>query len=322
MLGRVERHWLAAFCPLFVVAACSTTPTGVVPSISGNFWPIATNPNLGALEGTMQQTVDLGVWRAGDGTLQMWSCIRGTNVGGQTRLFYHWNAQSFTDTAWNADGVAMEADPQYGETAGGLQAPFVIEAGGVFHMYYGDWTAICEQTSSDGKSFTRRLDTSGQCELFQEGDASANTRDPMVLYDNGRYLIYYSASVNGNGADYVRTSPDLVTWSSSTMVATGGQAGDGFFSAECPFVVKEPSTGMYFLFRTQMYGAMAQTSVYRSPDPMNFGVNDDRYFVGTLPVAAPEIHSDGSDWFIVTPNSTLDGYQAARIAWVSGDRIP
>ncbi|HSQ67181.1 MAG TPA: hypothetical protein VLM85_28385 [Polyangiaceae bacterium] len=306
----------------WILAGACGAPQGVVPVIQGTFWPIANNPDLGALQGAQQQTVDLGVWRAADGSVQLWSCIRGTNVGGQGRLFYHWQAHSFTDTSWTPLGIAMEADPQDGETLGGLQAPFVISANGTFHMYYGDWTAICEQTSTDGKTFTRRLDATGQCKLFEEGDDAANTRDPMVLFDDGKYLVYYSASVGGSDADYVRTSTDLVTWSASTKVAAGGQAGSGFFSAECPFVVKEPSTGMYFLFRTQAYGQNAQTSVYRSPDPMSFGVDDDRYFVGTLPVAAPELVHDGSDWFIVTPNATLDGYQAARLGWTTGDHIP
>jgi hypothetical protein len=309
---------LAAAC---ASASCESPPANVVPQISGPFWTIAHNPDLGALGATGQQTVDLGVWRAADGTVQLWSCIRNTSVGGQGRLFYHWQTANMTDVDWSPIDVAMTADAQYGETVGGLQAPFVIEDGGTFHMYYGDWTAICEQTSTDGKTFQRRLDASGHSALFEEGTDAANTRDPMVLKDNGQYYIYYSAGVGGIDADYVRTSQDLVTWSASTMVARGGQAGNGVSSAECPFVIHEPSTGMYFLFRTQAYGLSAQTSVYRSSNPLDFGVDDDRFFVGTLPLAAPEIVHDGADWYIVTPNATLDGYQAARLTWAAGDHI-
>lgn len=41
------------------------------------------------------------------------------------------------------------------------------------------------------------------------------------------------------------------------------------------------------LFRTQRYGRDMVSSVYRSKDPLDFGVEDDRFFVCTLPVAAP-----------------------------------
>ena len=55
---------------------------------------------------------------------QLWSCIRGTAVGGNSRLFYHWQGKNLTDPDWTPEGVAMQADPSLGETAGGIQAPF------------------------------------------------------------------------------------------------------------------------------------------------------------------------------------------------------
>src|SRR5262249_31365814 len=151
------------------------------------------------------------------------------------------------DRDWTPVGIAMQADPSVGETAGGLQAPFVLKVGAMYHLFYGDWENICHATSSDGKTFTRVLNSDGKSAIFTEGPQSSS-RDPMVLFANGRYYAYYTAFANGQGADYVRTSSDLKTWSSSSIAAAGGAiTGDGFGSAECPFVLHRPDQGTYFL---------------------------------------------------------------------------
>jgi sucrose-6-phosphate hydrolase SacC (GH32 family) len=170
----------------------------------------------------------------------------------------------------------MQADPELGETPGGLHSPFVLVAGGRYHMLDGDWEHICLATSDDGKSFARHRGP-GKCPaLFSEG-AGANTRDPMVLRISGLYHCYYTAYPNRRGAVYCRTSPDLKTWSDSRRVAFGGSAGTGPYAAECPFVVHREREGCYYLFRTQRYGAEAQTTVYRSEDPLDFGLESDDY---------------------------------------------
>ena len=45
---------------------------------------------------------------------------------------------------------------------------------------------------------------------------------------------------------------------------------------------------------------------------MNFGVNDDRYLVGTLPVAAPEIVEHEGGLYIAALLPSLKGIQIAR----------
>jgi hypothetical protein len=287
------------------------SPVSLVPHIDGAFWQVAGQPDLGLIGSPNQQPVDFSVWQAADGTWQLWSCIRNTNVGGATRLFYRWEGQNLTDSNWTPKGIVMQADPTVGETPGGLQAPYVTKIGGSFHLFYGDWQHICHATSSDGKSFTRVLQPGGTSALFTEGQ-NTNTRDPMVLSKDGAFYAYYT---NSRGADYCRTSSDLITWSASAQVAFGGQAGMGTSSAECPFVVYRPEVATYFLFRTQQYGQSAQTSVYRSPNPLDFGVNDDEYFVETLPVAAPEIVEHNGQTFIAALLPTLNGIQIAKLRW-------
>jgi hypothetical protein len=78
--------------------------------------------------------------------------------------------------------------------------------------------------------------------------------------------------------------------------------------------------GYYYLFRTQRYRQDAQTSVYRSQNPFDFGIEDDRCFIGTLPVAAPEIIQHEGSWFIAALNPHLDGIRIATLRWSPEDK--
>jgi len=287
-----------------------------VPQIDGDWWVVARNPDLGPYTTPKQQPVDFAVWQAADGTWQLWSCIRNTACGGRTRLLYRWQGASLTEPDWQPMGIAMQADPGFGETPGGLQAPYVFKLGFEYLMFYGEWVNIALARGVDGKTFARQLTARNVSGMFDEGPDS-NARDPMVLRAKGRYYCYYTAHPNKQGAVYCRTSSDLRQWSPSKIVAAGGAAGTAFNSAECPFVVHHQPSGYFYLFRTQRYGRNAQTSVYRSKDPLNFGVNDDRFLVGTLPVAAPEIIEHGGQQFIAALRPDLDGIRIARLKWAA-----
>ena len=284
----------------------------LVPQVVGEFWQIAGDPDLGKYAKLGQQPVDFGIWQAADGTWQLWSCIRGTAYPGKTRLFYRWQGTKLTDQNWEPKGIAMEADPNFGETEGGLQAPYVLKYRGEYLMFYGDFEHICLAKSGDGKTFTRMLMPDGKAGMFSEG-FGANTRDPMALLIGDTFYLYYTAFPNHLGADYLRTSKDLRHWSASKKVAFGGAAGANPFSAECPFVYYHRATGLYYLFRTQRYGQSAQTSVYRSKDPTDFGIENDQYLVGTIPYAAAEIIEDDGNLYIAVLLPSLKGIQIARL---------
>lgn len=289
----------------------------VTPRLLGSWWTIAGDPDLGELTTAKQQPVDFGIWRANDGTWQLWSCIRGTREPGNTRLFHRWEGAKLTDRNWTPRGIAMQADPTLGETRGGLQAPFVLKHEGKFHMFYGDWANICLATSLDGKKFTRYKNEAGKPQLIFGGPMvrERNGRDPMVLRIRDQWHCYYTAHPNNKGADYARTSDDLLHWTPEKMVAAGGRSGDGPYSAECPFVV-EPKPGHYYLFRTQRYGQNAQTMVYHSRDPLDFGIGDDTaYYVTALPVAAPEIFRHEGQWYMAALLPSLKGIQVTRMEW-------
>jgi hypothetical protein len=283
----------------------------------GTWWQVTGDPDLGPLTTPNQQPVDFGIWQAADGTWQIWSCIRGTKEPGHTRLLYRWEGAHLTDTDWKPMGIAMQADPKFGELAGGLQAPYVFRTGGHYVMFYGGWEDICSATSEDGKTFDRQLDPAGKATLFRAPPDYHQTRDPMLLHSGDLWYCYYTANTETHGADFCRTSPDLKHWSEIHTVAEGGQAGSGPVSAECVFVV-ELKPHDYYLFRTQHYGSNAQTSVYFSHDPLDFGLNHDAgHFVCTLPVAAPEIFQDHGRYYIAGLLPSLKGIQIAPLDWVA-----
>jgi len=291
--------------------AKSTAP--FMPRIAGDWWTVAGNPDLGELTDPKQQPVDFSIWQAADGTWQLWSCIRYTKVGGRTRLLYRWEGKQLTDTDWKPMGVSLRADPNCGEES--VQSPYVIKDGGVYHMFYGDWNHICHATSQDGKTFTRVVGSDGKTGMFGEGPGEF-TRDPMVLKIGGTYHCYYCANPEGGkaagkGVVFCRTSPDLKTWSESKRVAYGGSAGTGWTSAECPFVIIHD--GWYYLFRTQGYPT--PTRVYRSKDPVDFGIDDDQFLLGTLPVAAPEIIEHEGRTYIASLLPSLKGIRIAKLEW-------
>jgi hypothetical protein len=137
----------------------------------------------------------------------------------------------------------------------------------------------------------------------------------MVLRVGDRWHCYYTAHPGNKGFDYVRTSKDLLTWSRERVVAADGRSGEGPYSAECPFVA-EPRPGDFYLFCTQHYGQNAQTSVYHSRDPFDFGIHHDAgHYVTALPVAAPEVFRFEGQWYLAALLPSLKGIQISRLEW-------
>jgi len=306
----------------------------LIPIIDGEWWSIANNPDLGEYNSPNQQPVDFGIWQAEDGTWQLWSCIRDSKFPGTekengrytTRFFYGWEGISLTSTDWQPKGIKWVAEPLLGETPGGMQAPFVMKEDNLYYLFYGDYKRICLATSMDGKNFTRVLGGNGQPDLFSEEHAHLNhdifntskARDPMVLKRGNTYYCYYTSHMPhpvNDGWGFCRISLNLKDWSESVVVShTPPYEGKSpRYSDECPFVVYLPDNGLYYLFVTQSYGENSQTTVYASPNPMYFGIDDDSRKVCTLPVAAPEILFEDGQYYIVALKPGLDGIMAARL---------
>ena len=84
-------------------------------------------------------------------------------------------------------------------------------------------------------------------------------------------------------------------------------------SAECPHVVYRG--GCYYLFRTENYPA-GHTYVFRSEDPYDFGLDDDRCLVGRIDVAAPEIVVDGDKEYISSNKDVYGGVRLHYLKWI------
>jgi hypothetical protein len=214
----------------------------------------------------------------------------------------------------NAALLSLASEQDFGETEGGLQAPYVLKIGSDYYMFYGTWDHIAMAKSKDGKTFARQLMPDGTSGMFGE-ETGTNTRDPIVIKVGSLYHIYYTAYPNRHGADYVRTSKDLIHWSAATKVAYGGSGGDGPYSAECPFVYYHKASGYYYLLRNQLYGQPAQFKVYRSKNPLDFGKDNDDYLVETMPYAAPEIVESEGQTYIAVLLPSLKGIEIAKLKW-------
>lgn len=329
---------LLAACGASSSTSTSSTSSGAGGSVEarphvpelGACRTIAGVPVLGsAFDSPTQQPVDFAIWPAADGTWQLWSCIRGTKEEGNTRLFHRWEGAKITDASWTPKGIAMRAgrltpdgtpndgawDASFGEVKGGLQAPYVWRDGDVWHMIYGTWGNLGEQTSTDGKTFTRVRRAGNDVDLF--APASDGKRDPMMLPIAGTNHLYFTA----NSSVLLATSTDGKSYSTPKIVASGGKAGTGGSAAECPFVVHRDD-GFYYLFRTSSEHAPAgnyqpgvMTYVYASTDPTDFGVDDDRHLIAELPIAAPEIHAvDGVD-YIAHLLASVQGIEVCDLTW-------
>jgi len=295
-----------------LAAAAPPEAEPIIPVIEEPWWTVASTPRLrDEYQSEKQEPVDFSVWRAADGTWQLWSCIRHTRCGGHTRLLYGWEGQTLFDSDWTPVGIKMEGRPDLGEALGGLQAPHVVRLPDRYLMAYGDWEHICFATSRDGKDFERLVEPNGRTGVFGEGPGS-NTRDPMLIKIEGLWHCYYTAIANGKGYGMCRTSIDLRHWGHSSVVSYGGHIGPGAWFNECPHVV-EVTPGEFVYFRNQYYGTNQTNWAYFSPNPLNFGIDDDTHRVARLPVAAPEIVFHDDRYYIASLKPQLDGIQIARL---------
>ncbi len=261
------------------------------------------------MNGENQQAMDFSIWRAADHSWQLGACIRNTAVEGHGRLLYRWESKQLTKPSWNPAGVLLRADTRFGEHQGGLQAPFVIEHGDQYHMFYGGWTKICAACSTDGKTFTRKLNDHRQSQLFPStGDALL--RDPMVTHWAGRHFLYYTHEQGGHGAICARSSSDLLNWSQSQTVSQGGCAGNGPADAECAFVF--PQDDSLLLFRWDKRGI---TTIYKSTDPLDFGIDHDRFKVGELPFEVVRIIQDENRFYLASLHEDYSGIKLACMDW-------
>jgi sucrose-6-phosphate hydrolase SacC (GH32 family) len=271
--------------------------------------------------------------------------VRATTVG---RILYRWEADTLTDSPWRCTGEIIRCDRQAGEclndrTSEQIQSPFFVQQNGLYYMFYGGVNVgvpdgkgnyidvvdlkvehpllathrpsqICLMTSPDGRTWTRHQNSDGYSRVFAGPGAA---RDPCLIKIGDLWYLYYvgyEGSLQENHGFCVRTSKDLIHWSDWTLVHQDHAFGMVHWQCECPFVVERD--GYFYLFRTKSYYD-AETYVFRSEDPLDFGVGDaSDKLVGTLAVGAPELYKVSGQEYISSNHEPQLGTQMCRLQWV------
>ena len=287
------------------------------------------------------EPVDHHLFKGKDGFWHLWGCVRNTDVG---RVLYHWRARTLEQSPWEETrqyfrcdfGVGECIDDFYGQEW--MQSPYIVEHKGKFYMFYGAHSTgkdkfgnpvsgnppsvnmrkaecqICLMTSPDGVSWQRYKDKDGLSRVFV---GPGGTRDPSLIKIKDLWYMYYSGDEQNHliGGVFVRTSKDLIHWSDYKLVHHDATFGATTWQHECPHVVYRE--GYYYMLVTEDYND-SRTHVYRSEDPLDFGVTSElsqSMYVGMLECAAPEIYEvDGKEYVSSNHNPPL-GTQMARLEW-------
>ena len=211
---------------------------------------------------------------------------------------------------WTKQPFALSTDELWGERH--LWAPHVLSHDGAYWMFVcgggesPDKYRIHLAMSDDCWHWTRHTDNP----LVVDG---YEARDPMVLWVDDRWVMYYTATSEAAGGNHVviaAESDDLMHWTGRTVVYRDALQGTGAGPTESPFVVQRD--GRFYLFmgpadfgeamqqqargeRIDWAKAYSSTLVLASDDPLHFERAD---AVGEITAHASEVvvDEDGNDW--------------------------
>ena len=280
------------------------------PVMVDESWAITEMPDLGELAGPnpkKQHVVDHGFIRDATGKWQLWACIRGTAVG---RLLYGWHGDRLTSGPWQPKGVVMRANANVGENVKseveGIGAPYFLRRDGTWYCFYHS-RGMHVAKSVNGMDYERVLNEKGTSQCGIPGG-----RDVMILEHGGRYYAYATVTTSDGKRSYVigSESDDLTQWSKGEIVREGGEGGEGPVASESPFVVA--LDGYFYLFRASSHDF--KTYVYRSQDPMDFGIHDDSTLITTMRLKAPEILRIDDQWYI-SDLADFQGIRMHKLSW-------
>lgn len=181
-------------------------------------------------------------------------------------MFLHASADDLEGAPWAIHDPVLHARREQGETH--VWAPHVIHHDDRCWMFYAGGTSdhtayrMSLATSEDLFTWTRH----GQA-LFEDG---FDARDPMVLHDGRRWLMYYTRTAAPEGGFHqvaVRTSADLLTWSQPEVAYQSTVSGTYGGPTESPFVVRAGEEWILFVCESGEYD---RTLAYLSSDPLRF----------------------------------------------------
>lgn len=227
------------------------------------------------------------------------------------RSLAHATAKTLTQNPWTKQPFAVTIEPEkYGEHL--FWAPHVVKSDGTYHMFVcagareGHRYAIHRLTSKDLWHWDR---PTGNPILTDGFDA----RDPMVIRDGDRWVMYYTANSTPEGGHHIVaavTSKDLVKWSNRRVVFAHPREGTFAGPTESPFVVRRGKR--YYLFVTDN----DVVHVYASGDPLLWKPEDHVYeFRGH---ACEVVRDEQGKWFISHVGWMSGGLSLAPLEWHDG----
>lgn len=181
-------------------------------------------------------------------------------------MFLHASAGDLKGAEWTVHDPVLHARTELGETH--VWAPHVIHHDGRYWMFYAggteDHTAyrMILATSEDVFTWIPHEQI-----LFEDG---FDARDPMVLHDGERWLMYYTCNSAPEGGFHqvgVRTSEDLLSWSEPAVAYRSTVSGTYGGPTESPFVVPTDGGWILFVCESTQYD---RTLAYFSTDPLRF----------------------------------------------------
>lgn len=211
-------------------------------------------------------------------------------------LFLHASAADLEGAEWTLHEPVLPARRELGETH--VWAPHVIRHDGQWWMFYcggrADHTDYRIELATSTDLFSWRHQRGPEDgSLVRDG---FDARDPMVLRDGDRWLMYCTRTSTPEGGFHevsVRSSTDLVNWSAAEVAYRSEARGTVGGPTESPFVV--PVGEGYLLFLCES-GEYDRTLAWYSTDPLCF---DDS---GSVPVDldehCAEIVADGAQFWV------------------------
>jgi arabinan endo-1,5-alpha-L-arabinosidase len=227
---------------------------------------------------------DHSIIRGGDGLWHLFGITHAEYAAPHDeRLFAHATSPSLT-SGWTKQPYALAADLAGGETV--LWAPHVIEHEGLHYMFYTGGGADHTQFQIKLATSTNLFDWQRLPEpLFTDG---YEARDPFVMRQGDRWVMYYTATSAATGGYFVvayRTSTDLIHWSDRAIAYQDAWWGTWGGNTESSHVIARPE-GYYLIIGPRP--GYVSVAVFFSEDPLHFQAP----LVTNLPVHAPELVRD------------------------------
>ena len=209
------------------------------------------------------------------------------------RYFVHASAASLDD--------AMEENGKVIDDGGRAWAPCIVEASGLYYMYYGPGVTKMAVTNDVSHWMGHQINVAGNPVM------SVN-RDHMVIRVGDIWLMYASGLKDGYSCVSLLISSDLINWNFYGYALTSSDAAPlnppwGAF--ESPFVVEHD--GLYYLFTTYTnceHENYHNTLVFCSSSPYDFGnytyENHNKTVIANLKSHAGEIINDNGKYYITS----------------------